>query len=223
MKKILLIATVAVGLSGVSAFAQGNFIFGTGAGYVWNSSLNTRGGSFNVGFAFNAANTGTPAVESSLGMLSTATNSSASAAFNTSSAWSAILNDPNFTVAVNNTSGQAVVGTLSATGGVVYNLAGNFLVTGTSSAGGAAKVYMFAWDNAYATPALAGAAGALVGWSQPFTYNYAANPGAASGNFSAAAVTAGVGAQFGVAVPEPATFALAGLGMAAMLIARRRK
>jgi len=224
MKKILLIATLAA-ISGLSAFAQGNFSFGSPASYVWNGPAGTRGGNYNVGFLWSSS-VSTPNVATTSGIAGTRTNATENFSGNP---WTAILNDPNFALAQNADSANAtVVGTLSSTGAIVYNLGSSFHVTGSSSGGGTATVFMIAWDNAFATPQLAAANSAAVGWSRSFSYSYANNSTAASATLGQTA--AGLDSniyKFGVspvvAVPEPATFALAGLGMAAMLIARRRK
>jgi hypothetical protein len=234
MKKILLIATMAASLSGLSAFGQGNFIFGSPASYVWNDvalvgGVITRGGNFNASFLWQSGGSSTPSIASIATSVPTnnlALNSGSGQVSVTPQAWTSITNDPNFTLARNAAAGNAVVvGTVSATGVIAFNAGSLFPVTGTSASGGTVNVFMIAWDNAYATPALAAAAGAALGWSPVFAYTYADSGsapsltiGQAAGNLNAQLY------KFGVApIPEPATFALAGLGMAAMLIARRRK
>jgi PEP-CTERM motif len=218
MKKILLITTMAATLTALTALGQGNFIFGTGGGVVWNPGTGTRGGPFNVAFFWG---TGTPAIGTLTGRDHTSTNA---VSVHLATEWNAILGDVNYHLAMNTNTGTVAVGSLTAAGGVNYSSGNNFAVQGTSASGGTANVYMLAWDNTFATPALAQAGGATPGWSIPFAYNYSANPGAASGNFSTAASAAGVSIAFGaLPIPEPATFALAGLGTAAMLIFRRRK
>jgi len=229
MKKLFTIAALAVGLSGLTAHAQGSFIFGTLASYVWDSA--NLGGSnaavranttVDVGFLLG---TGTPAVDTATGLSVVPTNSfGQNSLFNNTTAWNALLNDPNFVVATNNgTSGTAgiVVGTTSAAGGIAYNAGGTFFINGTSASGGTITVMEFGWDAHYANPYLAQAAGAAVGWSAPFSYNYGSTSGTPL-NFGS---QGGANAKFGVwaPIPEPTSFALAGLGAAAMMIFRRRK
>jgi hypothetical protein len=99
------------------------------------------------------------------------------------------------------------------------------------------------YDNKYSSLELASAAGAYFGSSSLFTATLQASPAAmttknpltvnstwANGTYSSSALDASAGTSGGlgaielqVAVPEPASFALAGLGAAAMLIFRRRK
>jgi hypothetical protein len=139
--------------------------------------------------------------------------------------WNAIMTDPNFHFGQDASLGGAVaVGTLTATGGITYNAASPFAVTGTSTGGGTVMLYFLAWSNLYGTPTAAAAAGSpILGWSNPFIYNYANNTTAPTGMGTQAALE-GSDAHFGVVtIPEPTMFALAGLGAAAMLIFRRRK
>jgi hypothetical protein len=78
-----------------------------------------------------------------------------------------------------------------------------------------------AWDGAFATEALARDGGSYYGHSAVFTM-VPAGPSPALPN-SIETSTDWVGPiNIGVAVPEPGTFALAGLGAAALLIFRRR-
>jgi len=221
MKKIVLLATLAATLSGLSAFGQGSFIFGTAASYVWDNYTTSSGIKDALPKVTFLWGSGTPLVDSAPGPDHVATNNAPSSVSGT--AWTSITSDPSFHFATNNTSGLLVVGTTGAAGTVVYNGGSTFFVTGTSASGGSTTVFMVAWDGNYADPFAAAAANAAVGWSRPFTYVYAPTAGTPQ-NFSANANTAGVDAKFGVSpIPEPSTFALAGLGAAALLIFRRRK
>jgi hypothetical protein len=218
MKKLLL--TIGLAAIGVSAFAQGTFLFGGVARTVWDNwstvstGLPRADASNNVAFLIG---TGTPLVDAI--MTSVPTNHTT--AINGVAAWTSILNDPSFKLATNSTDGSLAVGTTTLTGGFTYS-GGVFPVSGTVAAGGIITLYMIGWSYLYANPFLAQAANSPVGWSAPISYTYAPglpNPPGTPGNFSASGLTA-----FGVAaVPEPATFALVGLGAAALLISRRRK
>jgi len=223
MKKLFLIIGLAA--MSVSAFAQGNWIFQTSASAVWDgwsagNGTFKRSASNNVAFYWSSNLGATPAVATATGIAGTPTNSTPS--FNVDAAWTAILSDPNFTLGVDNTTTLPAVTPTSTVGTASYLGGAVFQVAGSASAGGTAKVFLVAWNRAYATPAAAAAAHAELGWSAPFNYTYAAgpNPGPAGtpGNMI------GLYTPFGVdMVPEPSTFALAGLGAAAMLIFRRRK
>jgi len=236
MKKTLLIATLAASLSGLSAFAQGSFVFSSSAGWVWNNFsvvAPTRDANEKVGFLINLTGAGGSgllgAVKSNVetNALSLYNANAANEAWTPAQAWTAILNDPNWAPAINNgTSGAAgtVIGTTTATGGITYNGGSSFFINGTANTGGSILVRIFAWDAQYADPAAAAAAGSAVGWGNTFSYAYGATSGTPA-NFSSQAGSANGGARVGVfaPVPEPTTFALAGLGMAAMLVSRRRK
>lgn len=81
------------------------------------------------------------------------------------------------------------------------------------------SMYVIGWQSTYANPFAARDAGSALGWSNPFNELLGADsaPGV---SMNAAGMT-----QFNVnaTIPEPGTFALAGLGAAAMFIFRRRK
>jgi hypothetical protein len=142
--------------------------------------------------------------------------------FSVAGAWADITGDQNYQLA------QNVLGASSVTMGVLtgshggnfsytYNAAANVEMNTTAGiiGGNSYEMYAIAWNSAYATPALAAANGAAVGWSSSFLY--------ATGVSSLATVTATAIPAFGVfAVPEPSTMALAGLGGLSLLFFRRR-
>ena len=219
MKKLLL--TIGLAAIGVSAFAQGSFMFSSGPRYVWDNWSTVATGlpradqSNSVAFLIG---TGTPLVDAI--MTSVPTNQTT--AINGVAAWTSILNDPSFHLATNSADGLIAVGTTTLTGGFGYSGGGTFTVAGTAAGGGTITLYVIGWSYLYANPFLAQAANSPVGWSAPINYAYGAGPvPGPAGTPGAIGDTLG---RFGVApVPEPATFALVGLGAAALLISRRRK
>jgi len=222
MKKILALAVLAASLAGVSAFAQGNFVFQSGSRYVWDNwsgvAVPTPNFTNNVAFLWGS---GTPSVDSIA--TSVPTNNMVSGAVTLSqTAWTDILTDSNFHLATNSSTSALIVVQTSAVGGYSYNAGSSVAVAGTSSGGGSTTVYVIGWDVHYATPQLASAAGAALGWSVPFTYNYA-NSSTQPTSFSAQVAEIKFGVSPIGAVPEPSTFALAGLGAAALMIFRRKK
>jgi hypothetical protein len=209
MKKITLIATLAMTLSGLSAMGQGYFSFSGAVGGVWDdwsTGVARRAATNRVAFLFGtgpAAITGImPSVPTNyVGNLPTA-------------AWDAILNDPNFHLATNNTSLNIISALCVANG--AWNVAGTQPVLGTAPQG--YQVYVIGWDANYLSPYAAAFANAAVGWSSVFNYTAVNQIG------TPATMPASGLLPFGVApIPEPATFTLAGLGAAALLIFRRRR
>jgi len=225
MKKLLIIATVTTVLAGASAFGQGFFTFTSGPTYIWNDftgpnpyRANTVG-PVDTAFLLNYTGTGT-----ALAGASTPTNGYPAKLPQTT--WANIINDPNYGFATNASGGTLIIGSTTAAGGMTGAAANvtDVGVLGTSANGGVINAYAIAWDATYANPYLAAAANAAVGWSPVVAYAYqssSVNPTAWGTQYAAAG-----GYAFGVMainVPEPATFALTGLGAAAMLIFRRRK
>jgi len=85
--------------------------------------------------------------------------------------------------------------------------------------GAAATFQIWAWQSSFASYALAAQGGGLVGKSALFN----ANTSPAIQPPPTPTSLAGLYPGFAVTVPEPSTFALAGLGAAALLLFRRRK
>jgi len=231
MKKqtILLVAIVA-GMAS-SSFAQGYAIFGTsGKNFIYDDfttpgSSVVSSGTANVAFLIGATGQ-TPLIDSAIGASNPTSNTNTLSA----TAWSDILNDQNFSLGYNYNSGSpslcVVLDNTStlAKGGINYNAGGTFQVNGYTSIASATavEIYVIAWNASYATPALAAANNAAVGWSAPFTYSLSASLSSPPSNMSASGLTA-----FGVSqvttIPEPATMALFGLGGLSVLLFRRRK
>jgi len=227
MKKILLITAIAVSASGVSSFAQGYFNIGGTVRGTWD--LFTTAGQATPKFGGTVADvglmwgSGTPlisAIQTSTATNSVAANAAAEASITAD--WAAIMNDPNFHVAVDANTSLQIAKTVGANGSSPYTTTGGLSATpvvGTAG-GNSYQCYMIGWDSTYASPAAAAAAGAAVGWGSVFTYAAVSNIGT-----PLTMTASGMATGFGVitTVPEPASFALAGLGMAAMLVSRRRK
>jgi len=210
MKKLILMILLTTSLAGLLAPGQGYFVFQTGKSQVWGGfgHLPTN---VNVAFLW-AANGSTPTVSS---ILTSTPTGPFPAGFPVTAAWVDVLTDPNFTLAVNNASGQLAIQPVSAIGSINYNAGSAFPVTGTD-VGVTYTLFMLGWDGNYATPALAAAANAAIGWSSPFSYTaYALTVTPTS--------FAGLTGPFGIGTPEPSTMALAALsGLSFRLLRHRR-
>ena len=217
MKKLVLISTLIASFAGVSAFGQGYFQFTGGKSQVYDgfsTGVSHTATTVDVAFLW-AASGDVPEVSSIMSAVPT-TATTGNSTYLTSAAWSAILTDPNFTLAVNNASSTLASVASLATGAVSYNTGTAFAVSGTSPST-TYSLFMIGWNGLYATPALAAANGSAVGWSSVFSYTAATVTGIPQ-NMS------GLAPNFGVAgVPEPTTIALCGLGALSLLAFRRRK
>jgi len=217
MKKLVLISTLIATFAGLSAFGQGYFLFTTGKSQVWNglgATATPNSTAIDVAFLWSAGATA-PDVSAILSSVPTSATTG-NTVWSASAAWSDILNDPNYTLALNNTSGLVASVAATANGAINYN-SGTAVGIANTSVGTLYHVYEIAWNGAYATPALASAANAAVGWSSVFTYTAYAFTATPTG-------FTGLAPQFGTGgiVPEPTTMALAGLGGLALLAFRRR-
>jgi len=224
MKKALI--TLAVVAAGFSSFAQGEFLFQAAASSVWSWTNNssqvpvfTRYAAGSLDVAFLIATTNSAAALSSIAT-STHTNGTTLTSSQLTTAWNDILTPTDGYLLASGTNGASVAVALSGNlGQWTYNSSTSYQVSGEPAGG--YEVYVIAWSGGYATPALAAAAGADLGWSAPFGYN---SP--AFGGSPAPQLSAGQGfSPFGLAVvatPEPSTIALAGLGVSALVAFRRR-
>jgi len=222
MKKLTLAAAI-LSLAGLSAFAQQQVLFTATSTLTtrlvwddWSPIAPHADASNNVAFLW--ATTGTPLVDSQTGLNQTSTNVVPLGGLG-ATAWTAILNDPNFHLATNGTSIVQTTSTANV-GGWNYNSSTSFTLAG-APANGNILVFVIGWANTYANPFLAAAANAPVGWSQMFTYNIPTGTGTPV-SFSASTTPDTL--KFGVQqTPEPTTLALLGIGSAGLLIFRRRK
>jgi hypothetical protein len=92
----------------------------------------------------------------------------------------------------------------------------------TATPGAPIAAAVAAWTGNYATFDLAQAAGANIGISAPFAIT-TGNPTTTPEGLPASITAAGFAGVTALAVPEPSSLALAGLGAAALLIFRRRQ
>jgi hypothetical protein len=209
-------------LAGMTAFGQGYLSFTAGKSQVWTGGLPGGGviSTLNVSFLWGTANVASAAATLAGSTISATsiprTNLVAWGEADPNAAmWTAILTDVNFTLAKNNTTGNAVMQPVIANGGFTY---GNVPLQG-STAGTTVYAYEIAWTGGFATPALAQTGAASVGWGNVFSYTLTAST-AGAGTITGAS-------QFGVGkwapIPEPTTIALAGLGALSLLAFRRRK
>ena len=223
MKKILMISTLALTVVSTSVFGQGYFQFTSGKSQAYDgfttTAVSALGATINVSFLWAAAST-TPNIDTLISnqSLKNGTNNQGGLGYTAQTAWSTILNGQ-FTFATNAATGALVTAQTSATGVISYNSGLSFGVSNTAPST-TYTVYEVAWSSAYATPWLASAANAAVGWSSPIQYATVTATGFVNpmlGQFASYGVFAPA------STPEPSTLALAALGGASLLLFRRRK
>jgi hypothetical protein len=211
MKKLL--GIVATSALAVSAFAQGTVVFNnSGSSLVkqWTSSSDSTlmnvpkaGGSVQLFYA--ATGTAYHSLLGTLGATGAPLNYSSLSGYLTANAgWTAGPITSILPIAAGQFNGSTVT------------------LTGIT-AGGNASYAILGWNGASTGLDAAIAAKAFIGESSPLT---TATGGAGSPPSTAVALNGtftGMTLVPAVAAPEPSTFALAGLGAAAMLILRRRK
>ena len=214
MKKLAVIVAL-TGAATYGALAQGFFNFASTTAQVFDvftapASPALSSGTVKIGFLFAPAN--------SIPTWGASASSTAANSVVTQAQVQSILNDSTFTVAQLNSGGQATVNTSSGLNKGKFSL-GTVAIADSANVtlgnnGGTVTVVEFGWAGTLASPT-------AFGWSTPVQYTYANNLGTPS-NFSQSGITGSWGVDV-VAVPEPATMALAALGGASMLLFRRRK
>ena len=229
MKKKIIVSLVAVTFAAASAFGQGYFSFTSGKSQAYDGfttlGVSALGSTINVAFLWAAAST-TPTIATDISAqsLKTGTNNQTGLGYTAATAWADILNGQ-FTFATNTGTGNLVVALTSTTGVIGYNpgagVGAAFSVSNTV-VNTTYTLYEVAWSSAYATPWLAAAANAAVGWSTAFQYASVTQTGFVN-SMNGLAPSFGVFAPSTGAVPEPSTMALAAIGGASLLLFRRRK
>ncbi|MFO1487181.1 MAG: PEP-CTERM sorting domain-containing protein [Verrucomicrobiota bacterium] len=222
MKKTLLTIGL-VALTGISSMAQGYFSLAGSARSAWdiftpaNSGLPKLGNTINIGILW-APSSATTAL-SGIQVGGTVTNTATTYLTNP---WLAIQADLGgvWKLAVDNNTQNIIQPTTAANSGWAYTTTGggSSIPVKDTASGQSYKMYVVGWDKTAGTLANALSIGAAVGWSSVFNYASVDSIGTPTSLTGSGFVPFGVNA-----VPEPTTFALGGLGVAAMLIARRRK
>ncbi len=211
MRTRMLLTFTLIALTGFAAKGQGYFLFTATKNSVWDEFTTgvpmSGGGHTIAGFIWGPAGT----TNAWLGSVGTRYDLNPGNPFKLSMAF----NDPSWHLATNaafdtfvsvnvNASGLAI-------GGINYNSSATFQVAGTTG-GQTYTIYCIAWDNKFSNPLEA----FNVGWSNPFQYTAGNGPTSTPLGFSSSGMQ-----PFGVGIPEPTTFALAGLG--ALLLIRHRR
>jgi len=221
MKKLVLIAALITIVSGTTAFGQGWVNWGQGrygVGNQFTTGALTFGNTDVALYIATTAGSGAPLPE--VEALSSGTPTNTVMTWTANAAWTDILTDPNYQLALDVVGGvSAIMGVNSGSHGGYYqyvNVNDNveFNTAAGMTPGANYNMYVVAWNSAYSNPTAAALAGSLVGWSQMFTY--------ATGATALSTVVQTSIPAFGV-VPEPSTIALAGLGGLSLLLFRRRK
>jgi len=204
MKKLILSVTAVAGFS-MAGFAQGGIYFDG------SNNSNTSPAASSEGQVFIS------------GVLDTSTDINAELLYNNGTTFvpvvTLLLSSSNSNPSTSGAVGQTytAVGTISDYGsGVLYDPTGTEYVIPNDAAGAVVSFEVEGWLGNYGSLAAAQAAGQKVGTTAAFTETLVAVPGTANDieNMPALNLTA--------AVPEPSTFAMAGVGLASMLIFRRR-
>jgi hypothetical protein len=214
--KCIFIAIALVTQAATSSFAQGNILIGANHDSIWNDTTGTPVVNNQLYFSLIA---GPAATTPSVSSIATFSPTNDNFGYNPAEAWNDILNQSGFFF-VDGTNNGPIVGAIGGNGGFAYNDSTGFsslnLNGGTTN-----TMYLIAWSTAYATPALAQAANAAVGWSAPFQYTPSSGPVLPNNGISMNSLVTPFGVNIGP-VPEPTTVALAGMGGLALFGLRRR-
>jgi hypothetical protein len=219
MKKLL--GTLAICALTASAFAQGTVTLGNQTGLIkqWTSATDTtlmsvpKGGGY---VELIAAPAGTALANPLF---------TAAGTFNYSSLSGFLTANPGWVGALGPNSGTTANPALIALGAGLIN--GGTFTIGNAAAGASAQYLLIGWTGTFATADAAIAAwlpntGNMFGESAVFTTGTggAGTPATLPTNLKT--TFGGMTMVANAVVPEPATFALAGLGLAALLVFRRR-
>jgi len=211
MKKALLLCTVCLA-SCLSSFGQGYFVFansGSSAvidGFTAPGTYVKSPANVMVGILYSTSATSLTALGGSPSGSNTVSTAS----------WSQIMADPNWHLAQ---SGGAALTALTRTGLSLGTFNGGTVGIDGTSAGQVISLYVVAWR---ASDGVAGfGTSSVLGWSNPISETLGGS--SAPGLTLAGSLTGPIGVSPTTAVPEPASFALAGLGAAALMVLRRRK
>jgi hypothetical protein len=204
MKKLILSVTAVAGFS-MAGFAQGGLYFD---------------GSQNSSTSLAATSEGEVFIS---GVLDTSTDINAELLYNNGTSFvpvvTLLLSSNNSNPSTVGTIGQTYtgIGTITDYGtGVLYDPTGTEYVIPGDPAGTVVSLEVEGWLGNYSSLALAQAAGQKVGTTAPFTETLVAVPGTANDIEGMPAL------NLTTAVPEPSTLAMAGVGLASMLIFRRK-
>jgi hypothetical protein len=212
MKKLLgILAITALATSG---FAQGTVVFAnsanTGPVKQWTSTIDSTA---------IAVAKGNGRVELFAGL---PTLTAVANPFFTYSPSGVLVNYGSLSAFMTANAGWADIATTPITSLTAGQFAGGGVTIPGIAAGGSASYFILGWNGPSTTIDAAITGGVFLGESAVFT-TATGNPGATPPGTPVNLNTTFTGMLLAPPIPEPSTFALAGLGAAALLILRRRK